>query len=149
MLGVQEADDSAQSTFIEAVLALPRFRGRASARTWLLAIARHVCLDQLRGSERRRRRDQLLQARAEPAAPDPSREIEVADLLGRLDADRRTAFVLTRIIGLSYEEAASVCDCPIGTIRSRVARARSDLVDLFDELGQRRQGLEPGRSSSA
>ena len=52
----------------------------------------------------------------------------VADLLTRLDPDRREAFVLTQIVGLPYAEAAEVAGCPVGTIRSRVARARADLV---------------------
>ncbi|HEY0509385.1 MAG TPA: sigma factor-like helix-turn-helix DNA-binding protein, partial [Blastococcus sp.] len=53
----------------------------------------------------------------------------VTDLLARLDADRREAFVLTQLLGLPYAEAAEVAGCPVGTIRSRVARARADLVD--------------------
>ena len=52
----------------------------------------------------------------------------VDDLLDGLDPDRREAFVLTQIVGLSYEDAAGVVGCPIGTIRSRVARARADLL---------------------
>jgi RNA polymerase sigma-70 factor (ECF subfamily) len=47
-----------------------------------------------------------------------------------LAADRREAFVLTQLVGLSYEEAAAVAGCPIGTIRSRVARARADLMTM-------------------
>ena len=49
-------------------------------------------------------------------------------LLDGLAADRREAFALTQVVGLSYEEAAEVISCPIGTVRSRVARARSDLL---------------------
>ncbi|MBO0851703.1 MAG: hypothetical protein J2P20_19740 [Pseudonocardia sp.] len=49
-------------------------------------------------------------------------------VLDRLDPDRRLAFLLTQLLGLSYLEAAQVCGCPVGTIRSRVARARDDLV---------------------
>jgi RNA polymerase sigma-70 factor (ECF subfamily) len=45
-----------------------------------------------------------------------------------LPPERREAFVLTQVVGLSYDEAATVCTCPVGTIRSRVARARSDLI---------------------
>jgi RNA polymerase sigma-70 factor, ECF subfamily len=52
----------------------------------------------------------------------------VADLLTRLDPDRREAFVLTQLLGLPYAEAAEVVGCPVGTIRSRVARARADLL---------------------
>ena len=50
-------------------------------------------------------------------------------LLEEIDPDRREAFVLTQVLGLSYDEAAIVLDCPIGTIRSRVARARVELAD--------------------
>ena len=50
------------------------------------------------------------------------------ELLDTLDPDRRDAFVLTQVVGMSYDEAAEVLDCPIGTIRSRVARARADLL---------------------
>jgi RNA polymerase sigma-70 factor (ECF subfamily) len=49
-------------------------------------------------------------------------------LLDGLESDRRDALVLTQVLGLSYSEAAEVCGCPLGTIRSRVARARDDLI---------------------
>ena len=64
----------------------------------------------------------------------------VSDLLARLDADRREAFVLTQLLGLPYAEAAEVAGCPVGTIRSRVARARADLIDSLagvNEDGQK------------
>jgi RNA polymerase sigma-70 factor (ECF subfamily) len=50
-----------------------------------------------------------------------------------LEVDRRAAFVLTQLLGLPYDEAAEVCGCPVGTIRSRVARARQDLIDALAE----------------
>ena len=49
------------------------------------------------------------------------------ELLAALEPSRRAAFVLTQLLGCSYAEAAVACDCPVGTIRSRVARAREDL----------------------
>ena len=49
-------------------------------------------------------------------------------LVDGLEPDRRAALVLTQVLGLSYAEAAEVCGCPLGTIRSRVARARDDLI---------------------
>jgi RNA polymerase sigma-70 factor (ECF subfamily) len=52
----------------------------------------------------------------------------VLDLVDGLETDRREAFVLTQLLGCSYAEAAAVCDVPVGTIRSRVARAREDLI---------------------
>jgi RNA polymerase sigma-70 factor (ECF subfamily) len=51
------------------------------------------------------------------------------ELITRLGDDRREAFVLTQVIGCSYEEAAEICGVPVGTIRSRVARARGDLIE--------------------
>jgi RNA polymerase sigma-70 factor (ECF subfamily) len=69
---------------------------------------------------------------------DPAESVALRGLLDVLDPDRREAFVLTQVVGLSYAEAADVCNCPVGTIRSRVARARADLVDAHD--GGRRTG---------
>lgn len=130
------AEDLAQETFVRATRALRRFRGGSSARTWLLSIARRTCMDELRRRYRQSRRAGQLAAAAAAAdatMPDPSGEVEMRELLVHLDADRRVAFVLTQLFRLSYEEAAAVCDCPTGTIRSRVARARDDLIAL---LGQ-------------
>jgi RNA polymerase sigma-70 factor (ECF subfamily) len=119
------ADDLTQETYARAFGALHRFAGRSSARTWLLSIARRVCADAVRAAVRDR-------ARPMPR-PEPERDhadrVVLHDLLGALSAPRRTAFVLTQILGLSYQEAAEVCGCPVGTIRSRVARARADLLD--------------------
>jgi RNA polymerase sigma-70 factor (ECF subfamily) len=59
---------------------------------------------------------------------DPAGDLDLTLLLGMLDTDRRAAFVLTQVLGLGYREAAEVCDVPVGTIRSRVARARAELT---------------------
>ena len=69
------------------------------------------------------------------AARDVGEGVALRALLAELDPDRREAFVLTQVVGLSYAEAAEVCGCPVGTIRSRVARARDHLVAA---LGVRR-----------
>ena len=124
------ADDLTQDTFLRAFKALPAFEGRSTARTWLLGIARRTCADHLRGVVRRRRLETRLaeQAHTEQAHPDPAHRLGAADLLARLGDERRTAFVLTQVLGLSYAEAAAVEDVPVGTIRSRVARARDELI---------------------
>ena len=139
LAGRAEADDLAQETFLRATRALPRFRGHASGRTWLLSIARRVCMDELRGRYRRDRLDERLAAvaRALPSADDPTAAVATHELLLDLEPDRRLAFVLTQLFQLSYEEASIVCGCPVGTIRSRVARARDDLIAL----------IGPGRAS--
>jgi RNA polymerase sigma-70 factor (ECF subfamily) len=129
------ADDLTQETYLRAFGSLHRFEGRSSLRTWLLAIARRVCADAIRS--RRRRRLTLVrdpETLERPSLTDsPAEHAGVLDLLARLDADRREAFVLTQLLGLSYAEAADVAGCPVGTIRSRVARARADLVDALGD----------------
>jgi RNA polymerase sigma-70 factor, ECF subfamily len=128
------ADDLTQETYLRAFGSLHRFENRSSLRTWLLAIARRVCADALRSRRRGRlglvRDDADLETLLQrDAAADPVADgVAVADLLTRLDGDRREAFVLTQLLGLAYAEAAQVVGCPVGTIRSRVARARADLV---------------------
>ncbi|MBB2947846.1 RNA polymerase sigma factor (sigma-70 family) [Actinoplanes lutulentus] len=61
----------------------------------------------------------------------------LTDLLAGLSDERREAFVVTQVLGLSYAEAAEVCECPVGTIRSRVARAREDLVTAMSHPAAR------------
>jgi RNA polymerase sigma-70 factor (ECF subfamily) len=133
------ADDLTQETYLRAFGSLGRFRGDASARTWLLSIARNVAADALRKRGYRQRLLGRLQPRAETSPP-PGGAIHAIDLLDRLDPDRRAAFTLTQMLGLSYAEAAEVLDCPVGTIRSRVARARQDLVGLLRDDGRSATG---------
>jgi RNA polymerase sigma-70 factor (ECF subfamily) len=121
------AEDLAQETYARAFASLHRFVGRSSARTWLLSIARRVCADAVREAVRERA---ITPGAHEPSA-DHAESVALRAMLASLDADRREAFVLTQLVGLSYAEAADVCNCPVGTIRSRVARARTDLVDAF------------------
>jgi RNA polymerase sigma-70 factor (ECF subfamily) len=149
VVDAQSADDLAQETFARAVRALPGFRGGSAAQTWLLAIARHICLDELRARTRQRRRDAVLAddlkryQRAASGVGDNGDAVALAELVDALDLDRRTAFTLTQVLGLSYDEAARVCECPVGTIRSRVARARAELVEMLNRSGQ---GRRPSRS---
>jgi RNA polymerase sigma-70 factor (ECF subfamily) len=127
------ADDLTQETYLRAFRALDSFEGRSTARTWLLGIARRVCADHIRAAQRQRRVTARL-ATAPPAAtvPDHAGLVGAHDLLSRLPEDRRGAFVLTQVLGLSYDEAAAVEGVPVGTIRSRVARARMQLVDALE-----------------
>lgn len=124
------ADDLTQECFERAIRALPRFEGRSSVRVWLLAIARRTCMDELR----RRTRSRSLFARVSEGttvdsvvAPDHAGGISLDALVASLPEERRSAFVLTQVLGMGYAEAAAVCACPVGTIRSRVARAREQL----------------------
>ena len=131
---VQAADDLVQETYLRALGSLSGFRGASSAWTWLLSIARRAVADQIRAARCRPRQAsaadwQTLTERDEPATRSLLEDQVVLDqLVGALDPDRRDAFVLTQALGLSYADAAEVCGCPVGTIRSRVARAREDLL---------------------
>jgi RNA polymerase sigma-70 factor, ECF subfamily len=123
-----ETEDLVQETYLRALRALPQFRGDAPVRLWLLTIARRTCADHVRRRQRQRRLlDRLvIEAGAGGRVVDDC-DVASSALLHRLDPVRREAFALTQIAGLSYDEAATVVGCPIGTIRSRVARARDDL----------------------
>ena len=131
LAGPDLAEDATQDTYVRALRALPGYRAESGARTWLLSIARRAAVDAVRGAARRRRLSRLLAGRA--GARDAA-QVPLADgvltyqVLSRLDLDRRTAFVLTQLMGFDYAAAADVCGCPVGTIRSRVARARTQLV---------------------
>ncbi len=127
-----QADDLTQEVYLRALPALERFRADASARTWLLRIARNTCADHVRGRVRRRALlDRVRPADRDEVSPDPAGAVELDRLVSALDPDRREAFVLTQTLGCSYQEAADVVGVPVGTIRSRVARARDDLLDAL------------------
>lgn len=121
-----EVEDLVQETYLRAVRALDGYRGEAPVRAWLLSIARRVCADHVRRRQRSRRLTERLALDLPDSSIEPSEHVD--DLLQGIDPDRREAFVLTQLIGLSYEEAAATLGCPIGTVRSRVARARADLA---------------------
>ncbi|MCX5296915.1 sigma-70 family RNA polymerase sigma factor [Streptomyces sp. NBC_00193] len=135
----QSAEDLTQETFLRALGSLHRFEGRSSARTWLLSIARRTVVDSLRHKAARPKiadRDDW-QTAAEQSQPRdvPGFEdgVALAELLAAIPAERREVFVLTQLMGLPYAEAALMLGCPIGTVRSRVARARSSLIDLLED----------------
>ncbi|MGD9989283.1 sigma-70 family RNA polymerase sigma factor [Pseudonocardia sp.] len=143
LAGPAEADDLVQDTYLRAVRSLPRYTGEGPARAWLLAIARRAAADAVRSAVRRPRTtgvddwSTVAVPGARVSAADEA--VLLADLVTGLEPDRRDAFVLTQVLGLGYAEAAQVCDCPVGTVRSRVARAREDLV----------AALEPGRARAS
>jgi RNA polymerase sigma-70 factor (ECF subfamily) len=145
LVDANEADDLTQETYLRAMRALPRFAAESSAKTWLLAIARRVAADHIRTVVRRPRTSAHAdwEQAADRATPRPRFEdgILLRQLIDELPLDRRTAFVATQVLGLSYAEAAEICGCPVGTIRSRVARARDDLVAAWHG---REQAQGPG-----
>jgi RNA polymerase sigma-70 factor, ECF subfamily len=125
------AEDVAQDTYIRAIRALPGYRAESSARTWLLSITRKTAIDAVRSAGRRRRLGRLLSARTEPASQIAYQAdgVLTTQVMAHLAPERREAFVLTQLMGFDYAGAAEICGVPVGTIRSRVARAREQLID--------------------
>ncbi|HEY2791888.1 MAG TPA: sigma-70 family RNA polymerase sigma factor [Micromonosporaceae bacterium] len=132
LVDASSAEDLVQETYLRAMRSLPRFAAQSSAKTWLLSIARRVAADHIRTLQRQPRTQSSddWPDVAERAAPRTrfDEAVAISQLVDALDDDRRLAFVATQLLGLSYAEAAEVCDVPVGTIRSRVARARDDLI---------------------
>lgn len=147
-----DADDLAQETYRRAVASLHRYRADGPAKHWLLTIARRTCADATRVRVRRRRTQQAVTDQAvvsgvvEPAAV---ARPEIDELLHHLDDDRRAAFVLTQLNGFRYDEAATMLGVPIGTIRSRVARARAQLVEQLAVDEPHRREPDAGRRRPA
>jgi RNA polymerase sigma-70 factor (ECF subfamily) len=131
LVGVDDADDVTQDTYIRVWKALPRYRADATGRTWLLSIARRASVDALRRRGRHQRRVDAVAAMARVETDGHEGHLAIDALVMALPVERREAFVLTQLAGCSYGEAATVCAVPVGTIRSRVARARDHLVEML------------------
>lgn len=133
------ADDLAQETYLRAIQSLGSFRGDAPVRVWLLAIARRACAAEIAARSRDRRLAGRLAALPDTAlaqpSPEPYAQVMANNLMAALNPERRAAFVLTQMLGCSYAEAAAICGCPVGTIRSRIARAREDLDAMTSDAG--------------
>lgn len=130
------ADDLTQETYLRVMGALPRFAARSSARTWLLSLARRVWVDNIRHDMARPRKSATEYEDAAATTPvrganatSWSEWIDVRTLIDELPEERREALILTQVLGYTYQEAAKIADVRVGTIRSRVARARKDLID--------------------
>ena len=134
-----EAEDVAQEAFLKAYRALPAFRGDSAFYTWLYRIAINTAKNTLVSSRRRpvdfdldlqdpeqHDRQALLKDADTPEGVLLTDEIRgvVERALEQLPEDLRTAIVLRELEGLSYEEIAEAMDCPVGTVRSRIFRAR-------------------------
>jgi RNA polymerase sigma-70 factor, ECF subfamily len=138
MLGnAAEAEEVAQEAFLRAHRGIAEFRGDSTLSTWLYAITSRLCLTRLASGERRLARQsedtlvRLRNGRADPAAAVERSELEAAlhRAIAELPDDRRLVIALRDLEGLSYEEIAAALDVPVGTVRSRLHRARMDLKD--------------------
>jgi RNA polymerase sigma-70 factor (ECF subfamily) len=127
----EQAADVTQETFVRVHRSLGDFRHQARFSTWLFQIARNAAVDEQRRGGRRQR---LQAAIARPGpSPDASLGAEVRAALASLSPRLREAFVLIEVFGQPYQDAALVLGVPTGTVKSRVFRARSELVRWFGE----------------
>jgi RNA polymerase sigma-70 factor (ECF subfamily) len=129
------ADDLVQEALARALANIERFRPGTNLKAWLFTIVRNEHYSQLR-----RRKFEAhgvdTDSLPEPSVPpDHDGDLEVRDLnraLATLSPGQRTALILVSASGFSYEEAAKICGCAVGTIKSRVARARDTLMAILD-----------------
>ncbi|MFF8915605.1 sigma-70 family RNA polymerase sigma factor [Streptomyces sp. NPDC015032] len=138
----QGADDLVQETFLRAMSTVHLFEGRGSARAWLLTIARRAVVDSIRrATSRPRLADtadwQSAAERSQPRGlPGFDEGIALMALVESLPDERREAFLLTQVLDLPYDDAARTSSCPVGTVRSRVSRARTMLTAMLDDNAQ-------------
>lgn len=149
LVGEGDAPDVAQESFIKAYRALKSFRGQSAFYTWLYRIGINSAKNHLVSRSRRPTNQDIDVNDAEmfghteqlsdidsPEAILLSDEIrdKIASTIGKLPPDLRQAITLRELDGLSYDEIAKVMECPIGTVRSRIFRARETIDGVLDPL---------------
>ncbi|MBI1737286.1 MAG: sigma-70 family RNA polymerase sigma factor [Candidatus Rokubacteria bacterium] len=142
MLGRRaEAEEVAQEAFLRAHRSVAGFRGDAKLSTWLYAITSRLCLNRLASAHHRRVRhdDEALARVADDAASATDhlerreREAAVHRAIAELGDERRLVIVLCDLEGLTYEEIAGALELPVGTVRSRLHRARMELREKLEK----------------
>ncbi|QDH32979.1 sigma-70 family RNA polymerase sigma factor [Porphyrobacter sp. YT40] len=128
------ADDLVQETLLKAWAAQERFEPGTSMRAWTFVILRNAYLTDMRRNRFRGEYDEGVAERILTAPAGQEEPIHLSDLhraLLTLPAERREALLLVGAGGFSYEEAAAICGCAVGTIKSRVGRARAALSEML------------------
>jgi RNA polymerase sigma-70 factor (ECF subfamily) len=123
------ADDVTQESFIRAFRFLSSYRGDAKFTSWLFRITRNCGMDALRTRKANALREQSLPA----PVTDPVARAELAAALDAVSEDHREPFLLIEVFGLSYQEAADVLQVKVGTVKSRMHRARLSLARALSE----------------
>ena len=151
MLGnTSDADDAAQDTFIKTYQNLKKFKPESALYTWLYRIAVNTCLDYkkrpffesiFKSSDKGE--EFILEAVSDKPSPEKlyeSKQLGLAlrNSLGKLSLKLRTVIILKEIEGLSYEEIAEVLDVSVGTVKSRISRAREELKELMKKFREQK-----------
>ena len=138
------ADDLVQETLLKAWAARKRFQSGTNMRAWTFIILRNLFLSQMRRARFKGEWDEITASKLLAAPASQDRHVELGDMqraLMHLPQPQREALILVGAGGFAYEEAAEICGCAVGTIKSRVARGRVALEDLLSggKLPSRRQ----------
>jgi RNA polymerase sigma-70 factor, ECF subfamily len=131
---IDRADDLVQETLLRAMANINSFEPGTNMSAWLFTILRNLFRSEYR--KRRREVEDTDGSYAESLKSHPEQQgrvefLEFRDALARLPPDQREALILVGASGFSYEEAAAICNCAVGTIKSRVNRARTRLAELL------------------
>ncbi len=130
------ADDLVQETLLKAWAARKRFQAGTNMRAWTFIILRNLFLSQMRRARFKGEWDELTASKILAAPASQDKHVELADMqraLMHLPQPQREALILVGAGGFAYEEAAEICGCAVGTIKSRVARGRVALEALMSE----------------
>jgi RNA polymerase sigma-70 factor (ECF subfamily) len=130
-----EADDLLQDALLKALANIDKFEPGTNTRAWLFTILRNTFYNNVR--RRQNERQAMVTIARQPQSQDANQEWKVR--IGELENDiellpdeQREAIILVGAVGLSYEEAAEICQCALGTIKSRVYRAREKLSHIAE-----------------
>ena len=155
----EDARDAAQEAFLSAWRGLPSFRGEAGFATWLYRLASNAAIDHLRRSRRQRGEvsleDEAVAQTLAGGGPGPQEAAESAELqeavsaaMGQLSDGHRQILVLREMQSLSYEEISQVLELDLGTVKSRISRARNALRKIMLESGNL-SGYLPSKQTEA
>ena len=147
------ADDLVQETLLKAWAARKRFQAGTNMRAWTFIILRNLFLSQMRRARFKGEWDDITASKLLAAPASQDRHVELGDMqraLMHLPQPQREALILVGAGGFAYEEAAEICGCAVGTIKSRVARGRVALEALLTEgkLPSRRDHESPAGQSA-
>ena len=146
------ADDLAQDAMLKAWDARASFQMGTNMKAWTFMILRNQFYSEKRRAWRQTQLDQEAAERTLIAVDDPEAPVALDELrlgLERLPAEQREALILVGAGGFAYEEAAEICGCAVGTVKSRVSRARRALQAILEEGSYDRDGRSAGDAMSS
>jgi len=134
-----DADDLVQTALMRGIVNMDRFEQGTNLRAWLLTIMHNVFIDGVRKAKRARDADESAESMMSGlyTRPNQVESLQLGDLqqaMERLPEEQRTTLILVALEDMSYEEAAKVTGVPVGTVRSRLSRARHALIRMVDGL---------------